>query len=307
MKKYCLSLLILIFLLSQGILYASTLRVKPLVTVSGEKVYLRDILEDYSDVPGAFLSIELFPAPPVGKSVVYSFQYIKQLLVMKIPALLKDRELSFSDKVIFTRTAQVISKEELLSIVREHTGISNLEPLTEEIPSVVLPEGKLKVDVKQLSSANSKVLVVKVSFYVDDRYIKAVNLSFKSDVKRVVYSAKVYIPKGTVITEDMIQEKIVDSAIFSAVERKEDIVGKVTTRIIYPGQIITSNTIVEPPLVSKNEEVEAIRRIGNLVISTKLIALQDGYFGQTIRLRNPSSYKEVLGTVVGKGTVEVFR
>ncbi len=307
MKKYILLFLILILLSQNSILYASILKVKSLVAVSGEKVYLKDILEDYSDIPETFLLMELFPAPPVGKSITYSFQYIKQLITMKIPALIKDRELVSSERIIFTRTAQVFSKEELLSIVREYIGISNLEPLTQEIQSVVLPEGKLRVDVKQLSSTNSKVLVVKVSFYVNDKYVKAINLSFKSDIKKSVYSAKLYIPKGTIITEDMIQEKFVDSVVPLAVERKEDLIGKVTTRIIYPGQIITSNSVVEPPLVNKNEEVEAIRRVGNLVISTKLIALQDGYFGQTIRLRNPNSYKEVLGTVVGKGLVEVFR
>jgi flagella basal body P-ring formation protein FlgA len=186
-------------------------------------------------------------------------------------------------------------------------GIPNLEPLSQDIPSVILPEGTLRIDVKQLSSTNSKVLVVKVSFYVDDKYIKAVNLSFKTDIKKVVYAVKVYVPKGTVITEEMIAEKTVDSIVPSAIEKKEDIIGKVATRILYPGQIITSNAVVEPPLVNKNEEVEAIRRIGNLTISTKLIALQDGYFGQTIRLRNPSSFKEVLGTVIGRGKVEVFR
>lgn len=307
MKRYFLIFLVLVFFLFPSLLFASTLKLKPLVTISGEKVYLKDILEDYSEVPEAFLSVELFPAPPVGKSVTYSSQYIKQLLLMKIPALMKDRDLLSSDKIIFTRTAQVISKEELLSIVRERTGISNLEPLTQDVPSVILPEGKLKVDVKQLSSTNSKVLVIKITFYVDDRYVKAINLSFKSDIKKVVYSAKVYIPKGTIITEDMVQEKIIDSVVPLAIEDKGDLIGKVTTRILYPGQVITSNAIAEPPLVSKNEEVEAIRRVGNLVISTKLIALQDGYFGQTIRLRNPSSYKEVLGTVVGKGIVEVFK
>jgi flagella basal body P-ring formation protein FlgA len=275
--------------------------------VSGDRIYLKDILEDPSGIPDGFLQVELFPAPPLGKSIVYSSQYIRQILTMKLPALLKDTDLSSPDKIIFTRTAQIVSREELVSLVREKMGIPNLEPLSQDIPSVILPEGTLRIDVKQLSSTNSKVLVVKVSFYVDDKYIKAVNLSFKTDIKKVVYAVKVYVPKGTVITEEMIAEKTVDSIVPSAIEKKEDIIGKVATRILYPGQIITSNAVVEPPLVNKNEEVEAIRRIGNLTISTKLIALQDGYFGQTIRLRNPSSFKEVLGTVIGRGKVEVFR
>ncbi len=307
MRRSYLSLLVLFFLLCQSISFASVLKIKSLVSVSGDRIYLRDILEDPSGIPDGFLGVELFPAPPLGKSLVYSSQYIKQILTMKVPALLKDRDLSSPDKVIFTRTAQVISKEELISIVREKIGIPNLEPLSQDIPSVVLPEGNLKIDVKQLSSANSKVLVLKVSFYVDDRYIKAINLSFKTDIKKVLYAVKVYVPKGTIITEEMIAEKSVDSIVPSAIEKKEDIIGKVTTRILYPGQIITSNAVVEPPLVNKNEEVEAIRRIGNLTVSTKLIALQDGYFGQTIRLRNPSSFKEVLGTVIGRGKVEVFK
>ncbi|MGC8971088.1 MAG: flagellar basal body P-ring formation chaperone FlgA [bacterium] len=307
MRRLYLLFLVLILLLSQDVSFASLLKLKSLVSVSGDRVYLKDILEDSSEIPEGFLDVELFPAPPLGKSVVYSFQYIKQILAMKLPALLKDRDLSSIDKIVFTRTAQVISGGELVSIVRERLRVPTLEPLTKEIPSITLPEGKLRIDIKQLSSVNSRVLVVKVSFYVDDKYIKAINLSFKADIKRIFYVAKVYIPKGTIITEEMIVEKVSDNIAFSAIEKKEDIIGKATTRVLYPGQIITSNALVEPPLVNKNEEVEAIRRIGNLIISTKLIALQDGYFGQTIRLRNPSSFKEVLGTVVGKGKVEVFK
>jgi flagella basal body P-ring formation protein FlgA len=307
MRRSYLSLLVLFFLLCQSISFASVLKIKSSVSVSGDRIYLKDILEDPSGIPDGFLQVELFPAPPLGKSIVYSSQYIRQILTMKLPALLKDTDLSSPDKIIFTRTAQIVSREELVSLVREKMGIPNLEPLSQDIPSVILPEGTLRIDIKQLSSTNSKVLVVKVSFYVDDKYIKAVNLSFKTDIKKVVYAVKVYVPKGTVITEEMIAEKTVESIVPSAIEKKEDIIGKVATRILYPGQIITSNAVVEPPLVNKNEEVEAIRRIGNLTISTKLIALQDGYFGQTIRLRNPSSFKEVLGTVIGRGKVEVFR
>lgn len=165
----------------------------------------------------------------------------------------------------------------------------------------------MEIDVKQLSSGNSNVIVVKVSFYVDGKNVKSINLSLKTNIKKIVYVASRYIQKGILITEDMITEKFIENIVPYAVEDKGDIIGKVTTRIIYPGQIITDSSIAEEPLVSKNREVEAIRRTGNLTVTTVLIALQDGYLGQTIRLRNPDSFREVLGTVVGKDKVEVFK
>lgn len=307
MKKLSIWLLVFSFiLLFQPVLYSSTLTLKSVVSVSGDKVYLRDILEDPSGVPDGFLLTELFPSPPIGRTIVYSSQYVRQIILMKLPSLAKDREITAPDKITFIRRSQVILNNELISMIKEQLNLRDVEPLS-SVPDIILPEGDLKTEMKLLSSGNSRVIVVKVSFFVDGKNVKTVNLSLKTSIKRIVYVASKFIQKGVIITEDMITEKVIENDVPYSIVSREEIIGKITTRAIYPGQIITSSYIAEEPLVKKNQEVEVIRRIDNLTITTVFIALQDGYLGQTIRLRNPISFKEVLGTVTGRGKVEVFR
>lgn len=307
MKKLSIWLLVFSFiLLFQPVLYSSTLTLKSVVSVSGDKVYLRDILEDPSGIPDGFLLTELFPSPPIGRTIVYSSQYVRQIILMKLPSLAKDREIIAPDKITFIRRSQVILNNELISMIKEQLNLRDVEPLS-SVPDIILPEGDLKTEMKLLSSGNSRVIVVKVSFFVDGKNVKTVNISLKTSIKRIVYVASKFIQKGVIITEDMITEKVIENDVPYSIASREEIIGKITTRAIYPGQIITSSYIAEEPLVKKNQEVEVIRRIDNLTITTVFIALQDGYLGQTIRLRNPISFKEVLGTVTGRGKVEVFR
>jgi flagella basal body P-ring formation protein FlgA len=287
-------------------LLGATLTLKPEVRVSGEKIYLKDILEDTNSILPNFLQEELFPAPPLGMCFTYSSGYIKQLLLAKLPALVKNSEVISPDKVKFIRISQTLSPEEVFVLIKKDPVLEGLEIIPMSIPKVILPEGELRLEVKPLSSTKSKVIVVKVLFYVNNSLVKTTDVSLKVVRKITVYVAKFHIPRGTLITEDLIGERVVEDGTSSGVT-KEEIIGKISTRELYPGQIITSSSIAEPPLVKKNEEVEAIQRIGPLTISVTLIALQDGYLGQTIRFRNPVSFREVRGTITGKGKVEVFR
>jgi len=308
MKVYVLTVFLLILcVFSFSYLLGATLTLKPEVSVSGEKVYLKDILQDTSSISQNFLQEELFPAPPLGNSFTYSSGYIKQLLLAKLPALVKNNEIILPDKVKFIRTSQTLTPDEIFEFIKKDPTLEGLEIAPMSMPKVVLPEGDLRVEVKPLSSTNSKIIVVKLVFYVNNILVKTTPISLKVVRKVTVYVAKLHIPRGTLITEDLIAEKVVDNETPSRIKTKEEIIGKISTREVYPGQTITSSSIAEPPLVKKNEEVEAIQRVGPLTLSVILVALQDGYLGQAIRLKNPVSFREVRGTVTEKGKVEVFR
>jgi flagella basal body P-ring formation protein FlgA len=287
-------------------LLGATLALKPEVSVSGEKICLRDILEDTGSISQDLLDEELFPAPSLGISLIYPSGYIKQILLSRLPSLLKDNEIIFPDKIRFTRVSQTLTSDEVFEFIKKDPSFEGLDIVPINIPKIILPVGDLKVEVKNLSSANSRVMVAKVSFFINNVPVRTIDVSLKVTRKSIIYVAKLHIPRGTIITEDLIGEKTIENGLSSGIT-KEEIIGKVSTRELYPGQIITSSSIAEPPLVKKNEEVEVIQRIGPLTVSVTLIALQDGYLGQTIRLRNPVSFKEVRGTVTGKSKVEVFR
>ncbi|MGB9682775.1 MAG: flagellar basal body P-ring formation chaperone FlgA [bacterium] len=296
-----------IFCLLSSCLFGATLNLKSEVSVSGEKVFLRDILEDASSVSENLLKEELFPSPSLGMSFVYPSGYVKQILLTKLPSLLKNNEVILPDKIKFTRLSQTLTSQEIFDLIKRDPSLEGLDIAPMSIPKMVLPVGTLKIEVKPLGPTNSKIMLVRVSFYVNDILARTIDISLKLTRKSTVYVARLHIPRGSIITDDLIEEKIVEDGSPSGISvSKDEIIGKLSTRELYPGQVITPSSVIEPPLVRKNDEVEAIRRVGSLTISVTLIALQDGYLGQTIRLRNPVSFREVMGTVTGKGKVEVF-
>ena len=70
-----------------------------------------------------------------------------------------------------------------------------------------------------------------------------------------------------------------------------------------PGQPLTDRSVRLKTVVFRGHRVDARIRAGTLEITTKVEALEDGYPGQSIRVRNPQSKRELRGVVQGEDTV----
>jgi flagella basal body P-ring formation protein FlgA len=60
-----------------------------------------------------------------------------------------------------------------------------------------------------------------------------------------------------------------------------------------------------PPEASKNEEVSILAENENLKVTARGLALEDGYKGDKIKVRNLDSNKEIKAVVSGSGEVTV--
>lgn len=69
------------------------------------------------------------------------------------------------------------------------------------------------------------------------------------------------------------------------------------------GTPIWSRCVHVRPLVHRGKMVEAIFQDGSLTISLKVETLEDGVLGQTVRVRNPKTKRELLGKVQNEDLV----
>ena len=72
-----------------------------------------------------------------------------------------------------------------------------------------------------------------------------------------------------------------------------------------PGQAFSDRTLRLKTVVFRGRRVDARIQAGTLEITTKVEALEDGYPGQSIRVRNPLSKREFRGVVQGEDSVLV--
>lgn len=86
---------------------------------------------------------------------------------------------------------------------------------------------------------------------------------------------------------------------------RASIVGKVARRTLLPGRPIPSIAVEEPRAVSTGTQVQLVYQQDGIVIVTTAQALQNGYVGQVVQVRNMDSGQVVSGLVQTDGSIRV--
>lgn len=85
----------------------------------------------------------------------------------------------------------------------------------------------------------------------------------------------------------------------------QELVGKELKRSVRLGDPIDRRFVDFPPLIKRGDRVSIQIRKGAMLLTAVGEARQDGNEGETIKVRNESSRREILCTVVAPGVVEV--
>lgn len=111
---------------------------------------------------------------------------------------------------------------------------------------------------------------------------------------------------GDRITESMLSDAPAPNGDLTGilVERGQ-LVGKVARRTLLPGKAIPSVAVEEPRAVSMGGLVQLVYQADGLTIVTNAQALQNGYVGQVVQVRNIESGIVVSGAIQADGTVLV--
>jgi flagella basal body P-ring formation protein FlgA len=87
--------------------------------------------------------------------------------------------------------------------------------------------------------------------------------------------------------------------------RLDDIVGRTLKKDIAAGTVITYSMLDDPVVIQKGEIVNIVAENKKLMVQTKGKAMEKGRVGDSIRVKNTLSEKEVFGKVVDDNTIFV--
>jgi flagella basal body P-ring formation protein FlgA len=297
---------------------ALEIRVKEAATVMDDKVLLGDIasFEPNNDSRvNQLRNIEIASAPSPG--VDYGIN--ESLLIYKIGPYINhedDIHIHVPQTLHVRRNAQVIGSAQLEKIFKDFISDHSPWPMErlrfESIntpETVMLPEGRLHWEVreKQYRDLIGNVSL-NLSLYVDGKHVRTVPLSGRISVLQDVVKAAVRINEGHVISDGdliLITENNVRLR-KSAITNISDAIGKRSVRSIRAGQIILSKMIEIPPMVKKGNRVLIKAENEEIRITASGKVLEDGRSGEQVKVMNINSGKEILATVTGPGTVEVY-
>ena len=109
------------------------------------------------------------------------------------------------------------------------------------------------------------------------------------------------------ITESMLvdSQEAAPNPTPGAIWDRADLVGKVARRTLLPGRPIPFIAVEEPRAVSTGGQVQLVYQQDGLTIVTAAQALQNGYVGQMVQVRNLDSGLVVTGVIQPDGAVRV--
>ena len=91
----------------------------------------------------------------------------------------------------------------------------------------------------------------------------------------------------------------------NVIRDRAELVGKAARRTLLPGRPITASAVEEPRAVSTGTQVHLVYDQDGLSISTTGMALQNGFVGQVVQVRNMDTGLTVFGAVQADGSVRV--
>lgn len=118
--------------------------------------------------------------------------------------------------------------------------------------------------------------------------------------------ARVDIPSGRVVKPGDLVMRSMDISSHPEVWRTmEDCVGKRARVTLRVGNPIRCSQVERMPDVCSGEAVVIQARSENFVVEAKGVAVKDGYTGEHIPVKNVSSGKQVVGTIIAPSVVQV--
>ena len=175
---------------------------------------------------------------------------------------------------------------------------------------IALPEGQLRWKVwKRGNSDHLGNVFLTLVFSVDEQQIRKVSISGKVCAESQVVKAVRKIGSGEEISPsdlNLAKERIDGRVPGNVFTQVEEAVGKRAVRGIQPGQWITQEIVESPPLVKKGKRVVIKAQNQFMEITTRGKVMEDGRKGDQVKVINISSGREIFGTVMGPGLVQVF-
>lgn len=314
MKKIVLGTMVSILLMAGNALGTgpAVVILKERAVVTGEQVKLKDVAEIVGPEAGALGSLFIIqsPAGPIGTKL--SAGYIENRITsgFRAPFVMKGApEVQIVQKYI-TIPKKHLDKMFTDIVYAKSPWRNKGKIIIEDINGSVgidVPERDKNAVQAKISPREDFLGRTSITFvFGKGSTAQKVRLSAKVRVMADIPVVKETIDRNALITKADLDVKSVDISVYpSAVMDIKDCAGKRAKTRLRQGRPILKTNIEDPPLVRRGDVVFIQAKSDNLIIRDKGMALKDGHLDEQIPVRNVSSGKQVVGTIIAASCIEV--
>jgi flagella basal body P-ring formation protein FlgA len=174
--------------------------------------------------------------------------------------------------------------------------------------SLTVQAGKLHLEVEKLAGgARTGRRSFRVGLFINGQFLKTINVVGEVKAQATVTTPVRWIKPNEVVVEEDITAMTVDvpSLTHDFILNQDDVIGKQVLRPLPPRKPIRKIMLDDPPIVHKGDRVMIEVRKGGLLVQAVGLAKAAGKSGDTILVQNKNSGREVFGTILSAGLVEV--
>lgn len=297
-------LALLFFLLTCGAAGAASLR--PVTTLHGPNVYVRDLFDDAGPNAGRLLG----PGPePGGRIVVEAAQLgaiARQFDVGWRPA-------SPADRTVLEWPGRPMNKDDAIEAVRQAiTAAGAADDIDIEMPGFTPPIVPVEVKAVPVVSRldydrntgrfNADLTITAESMNPIDTMISGQAV----EMLEAPVALTRLLPETVLRAEDVRIARVRTALLRNDVARSLDqVIGMQLRRPVAAGQPLSLTDLVRPPLVQRGATVRIQLSVGGLSVTGQAVALDAGAEGEKVRVQNLTSKAFLFAEVTGPGQVRV--
>lgn len=193
------------------------------------------------------------------------------------------------------------------------------------LPDVKVPLGHVALKVRAIpeDAPLSRRMLVWVDIWVDAQFVRTVPVSFEVQAFAPAYVAQRDLPAGAKVQSQAfaVQEvalagharplKPVDGGLVSAGQSQHEIPHESQREpqqlrgALAAGQVLAQKNLRPGPVVARGDWVTLRMRTGDIDIESRVEALQNGFLGQSVSVKQSNASAPVVARVVGSGKVEL--
>lgn len=289
---------------------APTLSLVNPTQVDGAGIFLDQVLA--ASPPAAVPHVRLAPAPAVGQTASLARTQVVQWVRLHAPELVSTNWTG-ADRVRVTRAARALDEVEVRELVRQtlqrdlvkDRGELELR-LLRPWASVQIPDEPLTLRVVDLPATGvGPNFVLRFELLSGTERVGSWQLVASAKVWREVPVTAAPVKRGQPVATAAITHERRDvlalrdpPAMVSSDDPSVEFLENIPT-----GQPILARSLRLRPVIQRGRLVDATVLDGGLSIGLKVEALDDGLLGQTIRVRNPRTRRELFGKVTSEDTI----
>jgi flagellar basal body P-ring formation protein FlgA len=285
---------------------------QPTAQVDSEGVFLHQLVSVPPSTP--LPPMLLTDAPVLGQTLVVSRAQIFATLRERGPEL-ATTNWSGADRVRITRRTRRMAETDLIGLLtttlqRDHIKErGQLElGLTRPWTPLLVPDEALTLRVTDLPlNGVVPIFTARIELRTTRESVGTWQVSLQATVWREVWVARSALKRGTILSEaDLARER---RDVLPVREPLAELTGDENSlelaEGLQAGTVLTARALKLRPVVRRGQNADASLQDGPLAITMKVEVLEDGVPGQTIRLRNSQSRRELRGKVINEHVILV--